>query len=365
MGLLSQAALSILWHATLVKAGGPILCQSLTNIGLAAESLEELSLIRTKISLHTQTFKDWLRQGGPINPLWARDTVNLRRELHRAQRRAAARIYESQQADIAGGGPGHRCLGAFEVYRRQRLLEDRVRERIEEAGRRASKYESTRDEIAQDGPKLRKRVPSWQQQPPSMGDAMEMNQIGAPDAEQQEQQQSQYSQQPDGSEQQTEAGMTLEELVSACNAVGHFERFGDRDVAFSCDFCDGFIVWEDIMKMPAERDPSAVASGVTDQPNWQARTKSVSAGEDKTVVFAPVAIANHLGPDLGDWQARLLCPYCDEYGYYEAGDEDETRYAQDERGFGSLKEFQVHLEWYHTSVAVPSLPGAAKNCVVM
>lgn len=193
---------------------------------------------------------------------------------------------------------------------------------------------------------------------------MEMSQIGAPD-EQQSQTQTQYSQQPDGSESQAKVGMTLEELVPTCNAVGHFERFGDRDIAFVCDFCDGFIVWEDMMKMPAERDRSAVTAGMTDQPNWQAQTKSVTTGEDKTVVFAPLAIANHLCPNLGDWQARLLCPYCDEYGYYEAGDEDETRYAQDERGFGSLREFQEHLEWYHTSVAVPSLPAAAKNCVVM
>lgn len=201
-----------------------------------------------------------------------------------------------------------------------------------------------------------------------MGDAMEMGQMGVQDAQQQQQQQQQepqYSQQPDGLEQQAKLGMTLEELVPVCNAIGHFERFGDRDVAFSCDFCDGFIVWEDLMRMPAERDPLAVASGVTNQPNWQARAKSVSNGEDKTVVFAPLAIANHLGPEVGDWQARILCPYCDEYGYYEAGDEGETRYAQDERGFGSLKEVQEHLEWYHTSVAVPSLPTAAKNCVVM
>lgn len=341
---------------------------SITNkfFNIVAESLDELRLIRTKFSLHTHTFKDWLRQGGPINPLWARDTLDLRRELHRAQRRAAARIYASQQADIAAGGPGHRCLGAFEVYRKQRMLEDGIRKRIEEAERRTSKYESTRDELAEDGTKSRKRAPSWQQQPPSMGDAMEMGQIGAPDTQQQQQQQqSQYSQQPDAVEQQAKLGMTLEELVPTCNAIGHFERFGDRDIAFSCDFCDGFIVWEDMTKMPAERDHSAVASSVTNQPNWQARTKSLSTGEDKTVVFAPLAIANHLRPDLGDWQSRLLCPYCDEYGYYEAGDEDETRYAQDERGFGSLKEFQEHLEWYHTSVAVPSLPTAAKNCVVM
>lgn len=245
------------------------------------------------------------------------------------------------------------------------MLEDRIREQIEEAGQRLSAYESTRDELAQQeaGVAARKRPPSWQQQPPSMGDAMEMGQIGNPDGQQQPP--PQYSQQPDSIEAQARLGKTLEELVPVCNAVGHFERFGDRDVAYSCDFCDGFIVWEDMLNIPAKRDPSAVASGMTEQPNWQARTKSVSTGEDKTVIFAPLAIANHLPPNLGDWQARLLCPYCDEYGYYEAGDEDETRYAQDERGFGSLKEFQAHLEWYHTSVAMPGLPTVAKNCVVM
>lgn len=331
-----------------------------------AESLDELRLLRTNLSLHTQTFKDWLRQGGPINPLWANETLDLRRELHRAQRRAAARIFASQQADIAAGGPGHRCLGAFEVYRRKRELDEQIREQIAQAGQRTSKYESTRDEIAQGKPK---RVPSWQQTP-SMADAMEMGQIGSPDGQdkeqqqpkQQQQQQQHYSHQPDPVVQEAKVDTTLEELVPVCNAIGHFERFGDRDVAFACDFCDGFIVWDDLMKMPAERDPLAVASGVTDQPNWQAKGKSVSTGEDKTVVYAPLPIANHIGPDVGDWQARLLCPYCDEYKYYEAGDEDDTRYAQDERGFSSLKEFQEHLEWYHTSVAMPA---AAKNCVVM
>lgn len=196
--------------------------------------------------------------------------------------------------------------------------------------------------------------------PAGPGEAMEMGAIG-PDAGQEQQ----YSQRPVPAEGEASATTRLEELVPACNSVGRFERFGDRDVAFSCDFCDGFIVWEDLHNMPAQLDPLPVASGVTEQPNWQARGKSMSADEDKTVVFAPLAIANHISPDIGDWQARILCPYCDEYGYYEAGDEGDTKYAQDERGFGSLKEFQEHLEWYHTSVAVPSLQTAAKNCVVM
>lgn len=342
-------------------------------------------MLKGQFAHHAEIFQNWLRQGGPINPVWAGDTMDLRRQLHRAQRRAAARIYASQQADITGT---HRCLGAFEVYRRQRRLDDR-RRRYE---RRPSRYESTRDELAraEEGrqgpgdiqPRLvqRGKTPNWQQRTPTMGAALdpgpgfesvEMDSMGDGTQKQQQQQQKQqqaprYSQQPDdAADQETTQSRPLEELVPACNAVGRFERFGEQDIAFSCDFCDGFIVWEDLEAMPAARDPLAVASGVTEQPNWQARGKSVLTKEDRIVVFAPLAIANHLGPDPGDWKARLSCPYCDEYNYYEAGDEHETRYLQDERGFGSLKEFQEHLEWYHTSVAVPSLPAAAKNCVVM
>lgn len=307
-----------------------------------------------------------MRQGGPIDPLWVNDTVRLKRQLRRAQRRAAARIFASQQADIAGG-PGQRCLGAFEVYRRQRLLDERRKQYEQEM--QAARYESTRDELAKQQGLKPQRVPTWEQQTPVMGahmaDAVEMGQMGKAQ---------QYSQQPDGGSQEmrksmmtattapaTTAQTPLEELVPACNLVGHFERFGDRDVAFACDFCDGFVVWEDLARMPTERDPTAVAQGVTEQPNWQARGKSLSTAEDKTVVFAPLVIANHLPPDAGDWQARILCPYCDDYNYYEQGEEDETKYVQDERGFGSVQEFQDHMEWDHTSTAMPS----AKNCVVM
>lgn len=348
-----------------------------------AESLDELRLLRGKLTHHSHTFKDWLRRGGPINALWARDTLALRRALHRAQRKAAARIYASQQADVAGGST-QRCLGAFEVFRRQRRLEERRRKY--DARRRASlKYESTRDELSQaeigegglrrggGGARKLERIPSWQQDTPTMsaletsGEAMEMGAMGPRrngGQRQTAEQQAQYSQQPDAWE-AAALPNPLEEIVPVCNMVGHFERFGDRDIAFSCDFCDGFIVWEDLARLPSALDPTALEANVTAQPNWQAKGTSMSSAEEKTVVFAPLAIANHLAPELGDWQARLLCPYCDEYDYYEAGGEDETRYLQDEKGFGSLKEFQEHLAWYHTSVAVPSLPAVAKNCVVM
>ncbi|KAG6356717.1 hypothetical protein INS49_014591 [Diaporthe citri] len=326
------------------------------------ESLDELGDLRTEFENHAQVFKDWLRQGGPIEPLWVNDTVRLRRELHRAQCRAAARIFASQQADIADG-PGQRCLGAFEVYRRQRRLDDRRKQYEQQQGGRTSRYESTRDEVAQAQGKKPKRIQSWEQQTPvmgtSIGEAVEMGHMG-----QQKAPSIHYSEQLDAVEREAELTEALEELVPVCSTVGHFERFGDRDVGFECDFCEGFIVWNDLMVMPTKPDPSAVAKGVTEQPNWQSRGKSVSTGEDKTVVFAPLAIANHLAPEIGGWQARILCPYCDDYNYFEQGEGDETRYAQDERGFGSLDEFQAHLEWHHTSTAMPSLP-SAKNCVVM
>ncbi|CAI4210477.1 unnamed protein product [Parascedosporium putredinis] len=53
----------------------------------------------------------------------------------------------------------------------------------------------------------------------------------------------------------------LDELVT-CNSVGKFERFGDVDVTFICEFCDGHIVWEDLENMPSIRavDESVAAS---------------------------------------------------------------------------------------------------------
>jgi hypothetical protein len=92
-------------------------------------------------------------------------------------------------------------------------------------------------------------------------------------------------------------------------------------------------------------------------------------GEEKTIVFPPVAIANHLPPELGEWQAPLLCPLCDDYYYEEQGDDDmdRVRYTQDERGFESVALLQEHLEWTHASM-IPNLADVApktSSCQVM
>jgi hypothetical protein len=148
--------------------------------------------------------------------------------------------------------------------------------------------------------------------------------------------------------------------------VGKFQRFGDRDIAFACDFCDGYIVWENVRSMPAMRTP--LPPGDT-QPNWQARAPSASTEDDshRTIVFAPLAIANHQPPPMGDWLAPLTCPYCEQYTYLDQGDdgEEELRYVQDESGFPDLRSFQEHLEWHHTSLPVPALPVATPKCTVM
>ncbi|KLU89934.1 hypothetical protein MAPG_08901 [Magnaporthiopsis poae ATCC 64411] len=171
----------------------------------------------------------------------------------------------------------------------------------------------------------------------------------------------------------------LEALVPECNAIGGFEKFGDRDVAFACDYCDGFLVWEDLDRMPSRtrnlelrlQHPSTANGGYGyygGYPDWQAEALSVSTGEPKGVVFAPVAIANHLPPDNGDWRARVLCPYCDEYTYFDQGEEGgETKYAQDDRGLLGMTEFQEHLEWYHGAglLPMPSMPTKKTNCTVM
>ena len=218
--------------------------------------------------------------------------------------------------------------------------------------------------------------------------------------------------------------LSLEDLVPCCNAVGRFERFGEHDVAFVCDFCDGFIIWPDLQRMPSTRaaleqpnggsmstttststpastttatnsprklilptlvtqsypeaaNPPSTKESDTDTtaettyPRWQAHGLSAKTGEAKKVVFAPIAIANHLPPSPGDWLARLWCPYCDEYTYLDQGEdsEDEVKWAQDERGFEDLASFQEHLEWDHTALPVPSIPAllpkAAESCLVM
>ncbi|KAL5604091.1 uncharacterized protein BROUX77_004277 [Berkeleyomyces rouxiae] len=41
------------------------------------------------------------------------------------------------------------------------------------------------------------------------------------------------------------------DVIAACNTVGRFERFGDCDIAFVCNFCDGYIIWDDLESMPS------------------------------------------------------------------------------------------------------------------
>ncbi|KXJ93187.1 hypothetical protein Micbo1qcDRAFT_53974 [Microdochium bolleyi] len=311
------------------------------------ESLEDLRILCTRFELHARTFRDWLRTGGPVNPAWATETIQLKRELHRSQCRALARIHATQQQ--ARG----RCLGAQQVYKIQQ-----------------QKQRSSTDS----------------------------------DHEQRR----------------------LEE-AAMCNQTGAFERLGESDVAFVCDFCDGYIVWEDLREMPAVqnmdgklggggssgsgdtageelepmsaigatltpaavwegetvplspgfppgaataassrsrknsraspgvKEPSAAGGGGDDsyiaaQRQWQATGFSQTTGAEKPIVFAPLAIANHLPPDgPRDWQAGLLCPFCDDYYYVEQGDPDadQIKYVQNENGFVDLSALKEHLEWYH------------------
>ncbi|EFX04442.1 hypothetical protein CMQ_1370 [Grosmannia clavigera kw1407] len=369
------------------------------------ESIRELRALRAQFDRHAQTFKDWLRTGGPVSPLWARETVDLGRQLHRAQCRAARRIYNAEHED---GGSGARCLGAFLVYRR-------LREQEERRTRTRSR------------PPL-ERVPTWKRQQMQMQKREEQRYAGR-------EQLSRASSQDDGdielsglppldpemdakkatstivaeetagsssssspSPYGTKPRLSLEDLVPDCNAVGTFERFGDQDVVFICDFCDGHIVWEDVHRLPhtrtnalsysadplspseseprlpfttqdTQRPPVAAPPsprGPDDYPRWQATAMALSnRDKERTIVFPPLAIANHLPPTGGDWEARLWCPYCDEYMYYDSAEGDNTKYAQGEFGFLSLNAFQEHLEWYHTALPIPALPVSSNSCAVM
>lgn len=268
-----------------------------------AESLAELDALRTKFDLHVQNFRDWSAAGGPINPIWARETSTLRKLLHRAQCRAVARIFALEQESQP------RCVGAYLLYRRQRV---------------------------------------WANQPcgSAAGDAEEYKR------------------------------RHLEELAT-CNSTGKFERFGDSDVAFVCDFCDGYLVWPDLEAMPSIRaadealagsanpiPPPPAGAGVE---HWQATGFALSTREEKTVVFAPLAVGNHLAPEPGDWRARLVCPFCDDEYVPSQGDGpiEATRYTDEERVLGDLSAFQEHLEWYHTPLPKPTFPSSRGSCTAM
>lgn len=286
------------------------------------------------------------------------ETTQLKRELHRAQCRAVRRIHSTYQQTRA------RCIGAQHVYKIQQRHKQ-------------------------------------QQQQPDLGDRQQKEQ------------------------------QRLEE-TAACNQTGAFERFGDTDVAFVCDFCDGHIVWEDLREMPATRTflddlstsqgpgggeeleqmsatvvghlappgmwsketmpfstgiaidsvgsnkSKAPASGAPQLPpvdirddsyasaqrQWQALGYSKTKGSEKPIVFAPLAIANHIPPEgMGEWQAGLLCPFCDDYYYVEQGDPDadKIKYIQNENGFEGMNALKEHLEWYHA----PMVSSGSSSCVVM
>ncbi|ATY61526.1 hypothetical protein A9K55_007195 [Cordyceps militaris] len=271
-------------------------------------SLEELRTLRGQFYMHIQNMRAWSRSGGPVNAVW--------RQLHRAQRRAAQRVFYSAKETT------QRCLGAFLLHRKQRAWVAARR-----AGAGASDHDCQRRQLDE---------------------------------------------------------------VRECYAVGGFERLGDVDVAFVCDFCDGHVVWEDVERVPTARTgveagagadaggsllPTATmplqdAYGAALLGEWQATGVSRSAGEPKQVVYPPLAVASHMAPVRGDWMARLLCPLCEDAAVEPQDIEDEDEVWRPENRFDDLAALQEHLEWQHApAAALPtklpvSLPSTDK-CVVM
>ena len=244
------------------------------------ETIEELRTLRDKFKSHIQNLRDWIRSGGPINPIWIRETHRLQRELHQAQCRAARRIFSSSRESK------HRCLGAFLVQRA------------------VSRLATT---------------------------------------------------QPD------EQRWHLEEL-GACMKVGSFERFGNEDIAFICDFCDGHLVWEDLESVPIQRSAAAPAPNAFD---WQATGISASGPQEKQVIWAPIVVANHLPPALGEWMTSLLCVQCEEEAKLPQEQDDDEDLYRPNTEFEDVPALQEHFEWQHSGGSVQSAAGSSSSCVVM
>lgn len=241
---------------------------------------------------HILDLKDWSRSGGPIDATWIRHTHSLRKDLHRAQCRAAMRIFASDQES------SQRCLGAYLVRRAQTVTGAR-------GGAR--------------------RVPV------------------------------QYD-------------------VDMCAKIGSFERFGDEDKVFICDFCDGHLIWDDLESAPTRQRrhdgpeglPRSSTSSSSGYPHWQAVGVSLSDAQPKTTVFAPVAIANHVAPQQGDWLAKLLCAYCDEAaGQPDDADDEEGVWRPEQVEFDGVAELQEHLEWHHTETALAMPLPTSGSCRAM
>ncbi|KAI1117265.1 hypothetical protein F5Y14DRAFT_376790 [Nemania sp. NC0429] len=363
-----------------------------------ADSLEELRELCSRFRQLSANLKYWVRAGGPVETEWAAETRWLRRELHRAQCRAVRRIHD----DLEGSLSRSRCLGALIVWRSQQ------------------RQQSHRPQPQPQSQSQPRSPPSQQRQPHRTG-------VGG------------LTTNAASTTQTTRSNSIPTGEIAACNSTGTFQRLGpgNQDIAFVCDFCDGFLVWEDLRSMPSTRRhvsveaataatattaataaTAATASTASLLENWAAtgfthprprsgpskhppvsgedagvelqdrsenakagetitttqreldtETEAELRGEEKTIVFPPVAIAHHLPPEPGEWQAPLLCPLCEEYYYEEQGDDDmdRVRYTQDERGFESVALLQEHLEWTHASL-LPSLANVAprsSSCTIM
>ncbi|UNI18642.1 hypothetical protein JDV02_004897 [Purpureocillium takamizusanense] len=321
------------------------------------ESIEELRALRSRFDAHVYNLKDWGRSGGPINPVWVRDTHALQRDLHRAQRRAARRIFTSDQES------SRRCLGAFLVHRVQR---------------RTTTYPAAGSNRPRRG-----GSGSGSSSSSGGGKATTLLVTATPTTR-------------DSADSQT---LQLEELAM-CARVGGFERFGEDDVAFICDFCDGHLVWEDLESVPTSRAASGGCSSpvtrsstttttidtsnTTNNNNnnhlhnqsWEAAGVTMSGGHVKPVVYPPLAVANHAPPSTpGDWLARVLCPYCEEEARRpQHEDDDGDAFKPDDYEFDDVAALQEHLEWQHpvpgglsaagAGAATASIPSAS-SCLIM
>lgn len=280
------------------------------------ETIGEMRALAERFEALEGTFRGWVTAGGPVNPVWVRETKGLGRELRRAMCRAARRVWEGNRLASEVGG---RCLGGELVWRAVRR---------EREGRGEGGVEGRARWLDGGGDRKGKG---------------------------------------------REGRGSLEAVVPECNSVGKFERLGDGDVAFVCDYCDGFLVWKNLAEVPSARTVGGAT--VDGYPNWAAtgRRSRVGEGEEEeqVVVFAPLAVANHVPPRHGEWMSRIICPYCEEYTYIDAGDDGdgERRWTAEQGGFETLEAFQQHLQWSHSAIprpALPALPFASDGkCAVM
>lgn len=272
--------------------------------------------------------------------MWVRDTHALQSDLHRAQRRAARRIFSSDQES------SQRCLGAFLVHRVQR---------------RTAAVTTATPAAAGSGPKR------------SVGAAAAGSSTSASSKSSSTATVTPMTTARDSADSQR---AQMEELAM-CTRVGGFERFGEDDVAFICDFCDGHLVWEDLESVPTSRAGAPRAGGSPTAPtssqSWQATGITMSGGHAKPVVYPPLVVANHVAPTPGDWLARVLCPYCEEEAQRPQHEDDDEDAFKPEYEFDDVAALQEHLEWQHpvagglsaaALAGAPSIPSTS-SCSIM